>query len=152
MIYLQENGCTVAQQGLLYVAGYVAWRFREKYPELGTITKNLNLPHKSEEWILTASNGHLRYPSADMIELAMAMEEVFIKVHGYSGFCPDTNIIKFVVNKTIEAIPETTISLTVLTCLVRTRTYIRINSLNNELKSSHIQNQQRKKMKKIINK
>lgn len=73
----------VIEEGLIYIAGYGAYRFRVKYPGLGVKTKNLPPTEQSPlEWIRCISDGHLRYPSDDLVKVTKIVEEEFQKFHG----------------------------------------------------------------------
>lgn len=97
----------IGRNGLQFLAGYVAHRFRLEYPELGS-TKNVDGP----SWISTLNKGNLLHPSNNLLEAICYTEEVFNQFHG---------------------------SDTVLSCFIRTRTFIRLKHLNkiimNEKKS-----------------
>ena len=71
----------IQEEALIYVAGYVAYRFRNKYPFLGTATKNIainNIP----PWICHVSRGYLKYPLDALIEVGKILETEFQNFHG----------------------------------------------------------------------
>lgn len=106
-----------------YVAGYVAHRFISKYPYLKTED------HSTEKnsWIQHLSKGHLTVPSPLLVTAAHALEKLFKELHG-DALTNKPNIIR-----DLSAQLETTIRLPleVIKCLVRTRTFMRMNKLNN---------------------
>ena len=59
----------VHQEALLYVTGYVAYRFRSKYPNLGIPTKEMPCIDPPN-WLCHLSRGSLIYPSNELIENA----------------------------------------------------------------------------------
>ena len=73
----------VVGEGLSYIAGYVAFKFRLKYNNSGTQT--YKLPKCSEatlDWIQCISNGGLTYPSKEMIRTSEIVDKEFEKFHG----------------------------------------------------------------------
>ncbi|KAF2896684.1 hypothetical protein ILUMI_09499 [Ignelater luminosus] len=75
---------TISDEGLKYIAGYVAFRFQSKYPDiqLGTHTRNLEAnSNKIPDWIEFLSRGHLMYPSDGLLTVTKILNDVFLKVH-----------------------------------------------------------------------
>ncbi|KAL5246276.1 hypothetical protein ACI65C_013684 [Semiaphis heraclei] len=112
-----------------YVAGYVAYRFKHKYPYLKSEEQG-----DTDSWINYVSKGNLSIPSRTLVNMAYKLEPMFKKLHG-EGLSNKQYIIKELSTK-LEKIfkdmpPE------VISCLVRTRTFIRMNKLNNELLYNH---------------
>lgn len=112
-----------------YVAGYVAYRFKHKYPYLKSEEQG-----DTDSWINYVSKGNLSIPSRTLVNMAYKLEPIFKKLHG-EGLSNKQYIIKELSTK-LEKIfkdmpPE------VISCLVRTRTFIRMNKLNNELLYNH---------------
>lgn len=137
----------IAQEGLKYVAGYVAHRYKEKYAFLGypaRILADIDI-----DYISILSRGGLLYPSDQMLKVAYVMESEFNAFHGDS-LKKEKLIFKTVaenVKKTIDIIP-----FEVLLCLVRTRTYIRLRNLNRVIFQKSLQQKKKKKMYKMSNK
>lgn len=71
----------IDEQGLLYIAGYVAQKFWFKYPFLGINTRQLEQPADCD-WVQYLSKGYLTYPSDGMLFTAKAMEVEFNAFHG----------------------------------------------------------------------
>lgn len=132
-------------EGLKYLAGYVAHRYRLKYPLLGTtINEDNPVPSTSNmDWIDFLSEGRLVRPSEELLYAAQIVETMFLSFHG-SEIQKTPNIIKTLVNlveekaKNLISVPHE-----VLSCLVRTRTYIRIR---------YSKRRSAKKMKKVCGK
>jgi len=72
----------IAQEGLKYVAGYVAHRYKEKYTFLGNPARIL--VDTDIDYISILSRGGLLYPSDQMLEVAYVMESEFNAFHGDS--------------------------------------------------------------------
>lgn len=121
----------ISEDSLIFVAGYVAHRYRIKHPSLGTPTKNLPASHPPD-WIVHASRGNLIYPSKELISVAKLLEFEFNEFHGNYLSDQDkifTKLANIVNNKISE---ESRIPMEVLLCLVRTRTYIRLKLINKQ--------------------
>lgn len=133
----------IAQEGLKYVAGYVAHRYREKYVFLGNPARIL--ADTDIDYISILSRGGLLYPSDQLLEVAYVMESEFNAFHGDS-LKTETFIFKTVaknVQKKIDKIP-----FEVLLCLVRTRTYIRLRNLNRAIFQKSLERNKKKKCTK----
>jgi hypothetical protein len=145
---------TLNEQALKYLTGYVAHRFRNKYPFLGTASRDDdNLPQTSElDWIQFISRGHLLQPSNELLQAAHVMETLFLAFHG-PEIRKTSNIVQTLVAMIHDKIKNNFhVPQEVLTCLVRTRTYIRIRELNKSVMKQQLKNKSTKKMKKILGK
>ncbi|XP_029348427.1 uncharacterized protein LOC115034961 [Acyrthosiphon pisum] len=136
-----EEGCAE------YVSGYVANRFYNKYP-------SLTAPHNSQppdNWTNHLSKGNLKIPSENLFKAVLQLERDFNNFHG------DTLSKKPQVFKNLYKIVAPKIQLLnipdeVILCLIRTRTYIRLNNLNNEQSSTrHSKKQEKIKKRKFTN-
>lgn len=148
---LFEKHCmktTIHQEGLKYVAGYVAYRFKSKYPDLATERNSFDPKFNEPDWISFISNGHLSYPSNDLLSCAIRMDNIFSKFHSDSLSKEDL-IFDKVTKSTIEQLTFE-IPYEVVHCLTRTRTYIRLRELNR--KSADRTRSINKKMTKITGK
>lgn len=143
-----HNQTILEDNALLYITGYVAHRFRNRYPDLGVPTKSL--PHLFNDWICTLSKGNCMYPSTNFLNAAIITEEEFLKLHGHFFSKEDkifdklTNIVSM---KTNNQFPKE-----VIACLVRTRTYIRLRTMNKDIKQNNVQKKKSRKLYKISNK
>lgn len=70
----------IEKNALIYIAGYVAHRFRNQLSELGIPTKDLPNPQPND-WLCMLSRGNCIY-SASFQETAAIMENEFHKFHG----------------------------------------------------------------------
>lgn len=69
----------IEKNALLYITGYVAHRYRNRYTDLGVPTKSL--PELSNDWICTISKENCMYPFEKLQQIAEIMNEEFIKIH-----------------------------------------------------------------------
>lgn len=135
-----------AEQGLKYVSGYVAHRFKKKYPFLKD--KSRMLVATEEDYISILSRGGLTHPSKVFLDAAEIMEQEFKKFHQKS-----LNSVKYIFNKVTDLVEKRVINIPheVLLCLIRTRTYIRLRALNNVICNEN-RKRKEKKLTKICNK
>lgn len=119
----------IEENALLFIAGYVAHRFRNIHPELGTPTRNL--PMIPNNWLFFLFRRNCIYPSKSFQETAEIMNNEFDKFHRnffnkkIKIFDKLTNIVCKKIN---YKFPEKVIS-----GLVRTRTYIRLRNINKQI-------------------
>lgn len=135
--------------GLKYITGYVAFRFKKQHPHLGLPTKDCTFTD-IPPWIHTMSRGRLIYPSNDMIKLSKIVEEEFQKYHG-SFLSLENYIFNRLTDIVVDRLESESdssklnISRPVIHCLVRTRTYLRLKFINQERSLARHE----KKMKRI---
>jgi len=126
----------------------VAYRFKNKYNTLGVETRQLEILD-NVDWLQFISRGKCMYPSEELLQAAHIMNVEFNKYHG-SSLSKDQFIFQtlgnIVQNKLKSEIPKE-----VLLCLIRTRTYIRLNEINKSIRNANYKNKQ-KKMSKFTNK
>lgn len=114
---------------LQYVAGAVARKFIGKYPELGKKSQ-MSKDGLNCNWTEYVSEGNLLEP-LDMIQCGRFIEMVFREYHGTKGINKEPGIMDKVSNKvTLLLKNRYNIPKDVLHCMVRTRTFIRLNHLN----------------------
>lgn len=135
----------IETEALIFIAGYVAHKFRHKYPELGVPTKTLPL---TNNWLSCISRGNCMYPSKDLQTAASIMNEEFIKFHG-SSFSKESGIFDKLTSITCTKVSLPTC---VIACLVRTRTYIRLRQINQKIRQQNCTRTEKKKIKPICNK
>lgn len=134
----------IEEEGLRYIAGYAASRFRDKYPFLQS-TELLSNP--KNDWITFLSKGKLISPSNTLFELAKTMNYIFEKYHGsfiHKGSWIFTNVANQIIAQHNLEVPKE-----VLLCLIRTRTYIRIREINKLLSANAYRRKKDKKMRKF---
>lgn len=138
----------IEKEALIYIAGYVAHRFRKTHPSLGSPTKSLSLI--GDSWLGCISRGNCIYPADDFLRAAEVMDAEFIKFHG-----PLLNkeskifdkLTAIILQKISGAFPQK-----VIACLVRTRTYIRLRNQNLKIKQDNCTLKNKKKTKHMTNK
>jgi hypothetical protein len=120
-------------EALKYVAGYLAHKFRLKFPEFGNKTSSLNDLQKLESpWIVALSRGGLCMPSAEFIRQTFELEKLFNKIHGCT-FRKSGSVIRSTSDEAVRAVkslPEE-----VVRAFIKTRTFIRIKYLNCQLRA-----------------
>jgi len=136
---------TIEMEALIYIAAYVAHRFRHKYPELGFPTKTLPL---TDNWLSCISTGNCIYPSKDLQTAASIMNEEFIKFHGCL-FSKESGIFDKLTSITCAKV---SFPACIIACLVRTRTYIRLRQINQKIKQQNCTRKAKKKFKHMCNK
>lgn len=115
------------------MTGYVAHRLRDKFPALGFRTDEAGKDSVVNVWIAANSKGGLRQPNKNLIEATKAAEEVFLEVHGREGFSKAKKILSTTVDKILRSKPECKkVPEEAIQLYVRTRTYIRIRTFNQQ--------------------
>lgn len=97
----------VENNALLYVASYVAHRFRNRYGDLGVATKDL--PDLPNDWLCTLSRGNCMYPSETLQNTAKIVNSEFINFHGISFSTQDKifdKLTNIVCSKSNNCIPK----------------------------------------------
>ena len=122
-----------SQEGLKYLAGFLAHKFRLKYPELGCKTKDVsNLAQNNSPWISALSRGGLTLPSDHFLNQVRQFEEVFRDIHGKNGLNAQYQVMETTVKQIqarFKSVPGD-----VVRKYVRTRTFFRIKFLNQKLR------------------
>jgi len=142
----------IQEESLQYVTGYVAHRFKKKYPHLGERTDIASTESIETNWIKVVSKGYLMYPSPELLRMSRLVDKCFNDFHGHYFFKED-NVIQKVV-KLVQTCKEydSCIPQDVLQCLVRTRTYIRVRDINKRFYTESDKRKKEKKMKKLVRK
>ena len=139
----------MSTEALKYVAGYVAFKFRFKYPELGVVSSQLNLQVDQplticSPWIQCLSRGGLRQPSVIWFQTIQELEREFGKRHGL-GLDKQPGIIK---RLTVDVLNLVSAPEPAVACFIKTRTFIRMRHINRQAIST--KKFVAKKMKKVI--
>jgi len=124
-----------------YVAGYVASRFCHKYPDLIDETGE-----NDAGWINQLSKGNLKIPSNKLMKAVKILEIAFINFHGDS-LVKTPWVMKTLTDIVLPEINYLNISREVVNCLVRTRTFIRMNNLNKNVMEKQLHTNRIKKLK-----
>lgn len=143
-----ENKTKISNESLKYIAGFVAYKFKNKY-DLGIPTKELdhsNVP----DWLEQVSRGSLLYPSNELWRVALTLESEFHEMHG-STLSKEKNIFTTLAEKTKNKLRDTTVPFEVISYFCRTRTYIRLRDLNRKISFQNCKRKLDKKMSKLTN-
>lgn len=139
----------VTQESLIYIAGFVAHKFKNKYC-LGIPTNQLDT-RKAPDWLQFISRGLLLHPNDALLEAAQKMETEFSDMHG-DTLSKEKHIIHSLAERTIARLEKSkAIPLEVILCLSRTRTYIRLRDLNRKISFQNCQRKLNQKMSKMTN-
>lgn len=138
----------IEEEGLKYIAGYVAFRFKSKDKTLGIETRQLETTG-DQDWLQFISRGKCMYPSDKLLQCAHIMNIEFAKYHGSS--LNKENLVFQNLAKIIEPQLKIKIPREALLCLIRTRTYIRLREINRAIAIANHRRKQ-KKMSKLTNK
>ena len=115
------------------MAGYLAHKFRQKYPELGCKTREAsNQGQSSSTWISALSRGGLTLPSDNFFKQVRLFEEVFKDIHGKNGLNAQHKVMATTEHQILCRFKSVPVD--VVKKYVRTRTFIRIKFLNQRLK------------------
>lgn len=110
-----------------YVGGYIANWFFVKYPYLTNESSDSKV---IDSWTKFISRENLKIPSNDLLQEMKIVEIDFKGLHG-NYLNKEPNIIKQLCNNIMKKINN--ILYEVIRCIIRTRTFIRINNLNKDV-------------------
>ena len=120
--------------GLEYLAGWVAYKLKEKHPGLGQHTYKSQIEHSycMPSWVSHLSFGGLMQPSRKWEKEAKILNKLFEKFHKNGKIRKGKNITEKLV-KIVET-KHKDINLEAARCYLRQRLFIRIKYLNEETK------------------
>lgn len=133
---------------LMYEAGYVAYRFKDKY-NLGVATKKLS-GNKAPDWLQYISRGSLLYPNDNLLLAAKILDSEFHSFHG-TTLSSEKKIFTKLTDRTLSLLGKISVPYEVLLCLSRNRTYIRICDINRKISYENCKRKLDKKMSKFTN-
>ena len=126
-------------EGFKYVVGFLAFKFRDKYPNFGEKTCETPSFEKNNcPWIYALSRGGLTAPSSDFVAIIQKFNNIFCAVHG-SSLCKEGKLMGSMIDRISNEFPD--FPLEVIQKFVKTQTSIRIKRLNHFLK---VENEARK--------
>lgn len=106
----------------------------------------------SKTWTEQISKGNLTIPSDQLFKSTKRLEDLFNKFHG-NGLSKEPKIIKTVTEMLLKRDENHVVNLPlkVAECLVRTRTFIRLNYLNKKISELATKNkiEKQRKLKKF---
>lgn len=139
-----SEGCE--EDGLRYLAGYIAKKFIHKFPELGNYAKTIvNNPSAPSSWLQKISFGNLVHPS-DLFFCEILKYEKMFRLYHRSSVRLHKGVVKMLARKIHKKYDK--LDLEIITAYVRQRTFIRINFLN-KVKSR--EKAYKKKLNKVVN-
>lgn len=117
--------------GQEYIAGFIAKKFKEKYKNLQS-TPNPQTSASADSWVNTVSRGSLTVPSLDWLSLFLRFNSIFIQYHksdtdnlDINRSCGVMSHLEDIISKSYRDVPKE-----IIKYFVRTRTFIRIRSIN----------------------
>lgn len=134
-------------EGLKYVAGYVASKFLDKFPDLGQKTSDYSVfEETTAPWITALSKGGLVVPSEEFLSKVYQMEQIFLSVHG-SEISKEHRAIEKLSSLYIKKVPS--VPKEVAKKFAKTRTFIRLKYLNCKLHLAQGEGIARRKRKQL---
>lgn len=150
------------KDGLAYIAGYLAKKLKEKHPELGKYTYQINEGINMHSyghfpsWIKNLSFGGLIQPSDEWLDQVQRMDKYFVKLHK-----DNFKFKKHIIKRTTRYISTkvTDVQNELVASFARQRVFVRIKFLNIKKEekqtekrkaSSDVLRKQIKKMKKTV--
>jgi len=130
----------------------VAKRFIGKYPQLGEIATPLTNNELSCSWTEYKSMGNLVKPTKLFFKVAKKMDMEFHKLHG-NHVNHNPGIMQTLTDIVMDTVAGYNIEIPaeVVHCLVRTRTFMRINRINKAIEHNQSKNLKDKEyLKKFI--
>lgn len=131
------------KEGMRYVAGFLAKSFLKTWPELGKKSSEFFFLEKvPSEWISLVSLGGLVQPSSLMMRMMTEFESIFQDFHKQQCHLGD-NVMVSLMDCILMKFPG--IPFPMVRKYVRTRTFIRIKYLNNQIKDDAARKKREKK-------
>lgn len=142
-----NNYFTTLEKEGQYVVDFVAQKFSKKYPHL----VDTNSKTEMENWICYKSRGGLAHPSIKLLEVSNILEKLFMDLHG-DNLSKQSGIMKTLSNNLIDKTKHLNCNIPseVINCLVRTRTFIRLNNMNKMILESSYKKKNKSKLKKFM--
>jgi len=127
------NSFDCPNEGLSYIAGFIAARLKNDFPELGQKTSEA-CPYQQTNypWLTALSRGGLTQPSTEFFNMIKQFENIFLQFHGPT-LSKESNVIKNFQKVLLQKFPS--LHPKIAMKYSRTRTFIRIKFLNHKLKS-----------------
>lgn len=138
-----SSNLETANDALEYIAGYIAKKFKDKYPDLGDYTHQLLLTehqYNLPSWVEHLSYGGLIKPKRSWLQKVKKMNKYFLKYHGpqlEKKHSVTKQLSNFIYQK--ENIP-----LDLVQNFIKLRTIIKINYENIKQEEKKIKNRKRK--------
>lgn len=150
----QEN--KIKDEGLKYISGYVAFKLKNKFPQLGVKTCSLKAVESSttenKSWTETVSKGGLCVPSDEYMEATKLIESAFVEINGNNNMCRGKWAVQKVFNLVKNNLLCNNIPEEAIKRLILTRIYIRLKHINQtmEERAKEATLQKKKKIQKFV--
>ena len=135
-------------QGLTYVAGFIASKFKLKYPHLGTKTGEILQKSSINSWIMRISEGGLIAPSEKFLCDIIRMEAEFNSFHNITSW-NSINRGAWVIDRFAQRLYEKFGDLydtKIYALFAKTRTHIRIKQINRKQKEHDDKDRAKKRL------
>ena len=122
--------------GLTYIAGYLAYKFKDQYPTLGKRSSDVPFTTSLNSWIKRLSKGGLRVASDKFLEDVVRFEAEFKSFHNikeWNSIDREANVIKRFTARLVEKF-GTAYDEKIYALFSKTRTHIRISQINKKKK------------------
>ena len=122
--------------GLTYIAGYLAYKFKDQYPTLGKRSSNVPFTTSLNSWLMRLSKGGLRVASDKFLEDVVRFEAEFKSFHNikeWNSIDREANVIKRFTARLVEKF-GTAYDEKIYALFSKTRTHIRISQINKKKK------------------
>ena len=126
----RANDCSF--QGLTYVAGFIASKFKDKYPALGKKTKEILQKSSINSWIMRISEGGLIAPSEEFLCHVVQFEaefKLFHKITKWNSINRDSWVIDKFAQRLLDKFGDI-YDEKIYALFAKTRTHIRIKQIN----------------------
>ena len=137
-------------QGLTYVAGFIASKFKLKYPHLGSKTGEILQKSSINSWIMRISEGGLIAPSEKFLCDIIKMEAEFKSFHNITSW-NSINRGAWVIDRFAQRLYEKFGNLydpKIYALFAKTRTHIRIKQINRKQKERDDKDRANKRLAK----
>ena len=123
-------------QGLTYIAGYLAYKFKDLYPELGKKSSDVRFTTSLNSWMMNLSKGGLRVATESFLFDVVKFEAEFKSFHNitrYDSIDREAYVIRRFTERLIEKFGNAYDD-RIYALFSKTRTHIRISQINKKKK------------------
>ncbi|CAL8069003.1 unnamed protein product [Orchesella dallaii] len=131
--------------GKEYIYGFIAKKLKKKFPNL-TLGVTRYVEREPKSWIQLKSRGGLTIPSYDWVNACERMDKVFVEYHTRDGLLhinQKPGAIRGLTKKMFNIFPD--IPEPAVRLFVRTRTFIRINHINDQIVAARSRKKNKRK-------
>lgn len=135
------------KDGLVYIAGYLARKYKKEYPNLGSYTyqdeeSTFHTYCTMPSWVKNLSFGGLTEPSPEWLKNVECMDRYFVKVHK-NNFRFKKRIVGRTTTYIYKKLPD--VPRVLIKAFVRQRTFVKIKYSNTQKKLKSYQNSNNKR-------